>query len=225
MQFFKQLINKLDFLILSDYLLVNLAILISGRGSNMRAILRSIKIGEIRKVDNIIVVSNKLDAAGLKIAAEEFDIKTLTITKDNNNKTEFERKLISILQNNNIFYDNALICLAGFMQILSPTFVKLYENRIMNIHPSLLPSFRGLHAQKQAIDAGVKVSGCTVHFVNNTMDGGPIILQQCVPVYDNDDEISLAERILLEEHKSYVKAIKLFTSKKIFIKDNRVFQN
>lgn len=205
--------------------MVNLAILISGRGSNMKAILESVKRGEIYDVEHIIVISNNVDAPGLKIASEEFGIKTITISKDISKKAEFEIKLIKILENNKIYYNNGLICLAGFMQILSPGFVKLYENRIMNIHPSLLPSFKGLHAQKQAIDAGVKVSGCTVHFVNSVMDSGPIILQQCVPIYDNDTEASLSERILLKEHECYVKAIRLFIKRKIIIRDNKVFLN
>jgi phosphoribosylglycinamide formyltransferase-1 len=110
------------------------------------------------------------------------------------------------------------------MKILSPAFVELYKQRIINVHPSLLPSFKGLHAQKQALLAGVKITGCTVHFVDNSVDSGPIILQYPVPVFDNDDDLSLSERILVKEHEIYVRAIKLLTQKQISVVDNRVIQ-
>ena len=121
------------------------------------------------------------------------------------------------LKKYNIGPHNGLICLAGFMKILSPSFVELYKHRIMNVHPSLLPSFKGFHAQTQALSAGVKITGCTVHFVDNGVDTGPIILQYPVPVYNNDDELSLSERILGKEHEIYVRAIKLFTQKQISV--------
>lgn len=203
--------------------LMNLAIMISGRGSNMKAILESIRREEVRGIGKILVISNKQDALGLKVAEKEFGIKTSTILSDKKDGS-FERTLANELKSNDIDHDTGLICLAGFMKILSPSFVDLYKHRIMNVHPSLLPSFKGLHAQKQALVAGVKISGCTVHFVDNGMDSGPIILQYPVPVYDNDDVLSLSERILVKEHEIYVRAIKLFTLKQISVVENRVVQ-
>jgi len=203
--------------------LINLAIMISGRGSNMQAILESIRRGEVDGIGKIVVVSNKQDASGLKIAEKEYGVKTATILSDIKDES-FESRLNFELKNNDIDHLSGLVCLAGFMKILSPSFVELYKNRIMNVHPSLLPSFKGLHAQKQALLAGVKISGCTVHFVDNGVDSGPIILQYPVPVYDNDDESSLSERILVKEHEIYVRAVKLFTLKQISIVDNRVVQ-
>lgn len=203
--------------------LINLAIMISGRGSNMKAILDSIRRGEVDGIGKILVISNKQDASGLKIAEKEYGVKTATILSDRKDES-FESRLNFELKNNDIDQVNGLVCLAGFMKILSPSFVELYKNRIMNVHPSLLPSFKGRNAQKQALLAGVKISGCTVHFVDNGVDSGPIILQYPVPVYDNDDESSLSERILLKEHEIYVRAVKLFTLKQISIVDNRVVQ-
>ena len=203
--------------------LINLAIIISGRGSNMKAILKSIKNGEVEGIDKILVISNKQDALGLEIAKKKYGVKT-TIVLSNKNDQSFESRLYSELKKNNIGPHNGLICLAGFMKILSPSFVELYKQRIINVHPSLLPSFKGLHAQKQALLAGVKVTGCTVHFVDNGVDTGPIILQHPVRVYDNDDELSLSERILLKEHEIYIKAIKLFTQKQLLVVENRVIQ-
>ncbi|WP_458747572.1 phosphoribosylglycinamide formyltransferase [Candidatus Nitrosocosmicus sp. T] len=197
--------------------------MISGRGSNMKAILESIRGEEVHGIGKILVISNKQDALGLKIAEKEFGIKTSTILSDKKDGS-FERRLVNELTSNNIDPDTGLICLAGFMKILSPSFVDLYKYRIMNVHPSLLPSFKGLRAQKQALVAGVKISGCTVHFVDNGVDSGPIILQYPVPVYDNDDELSLSERILVKEHEIYVRAIKLFTLNQISVVENRVIQ-
>lgn len=203
--------------------LINLAIMISGRGSNMKAILESIRSEEVRGIGKMIVISNKQDALGLKIAEKEFGVKTSTILSDKKDGS-FERRLVDELKNNDIDQGTGLICLAGFMKILSPSFVDLYRHRIMNVHPSLLPSFKGLHAQKQALVAGVKISGCTVHFVDIGVDSGPIILQCPVPVYDNDDELSLSERILVKEHEIYVRAIKLFILKQISVVGNRIVQ-
>ena len=203
--------------------LINLAIMISGRGSNMKAILESIKSGEVGGIDNVLVISNKQDALGLEIAEKEYGVKTITILSTKNDES-FESRIYSELKKNNIGPHNGLICLAGFMKILSPSFVELYKQRIINMHPSLLPSFKGLHAQKQALMAGVKITGCTVHFVDNSVDTGPIILQYPVPVFDNDDELSLSERILIKEHEIYVRAIKLLTQKQISVVENRVIQ-
>ena len=203
--------------------LINLAIMISGRGSNMKAILESIRRGEVEGIGNILIISNKQDALGLEIAEKEFGVTTTTVLSDKNNES-FESRLNSELKKYDIGPHNGLICLAGFMKILSPSFVELYKHRIMNVHPSLLPSFKGLHAQTQALSAGVKITGCTVHFVDNGVDSGPIILQYPVPVYNNDDELSLSERILGKEHEIYVRAIKLFTQKQISVVENRVVQ-
>lgn len=203
--------------------MVNLAILISGRGSNMKSILQAIQSGEIDGVKEVIVVSNRSNAPGLEIAKKEFGVKTLIVLSEEGGQI-YEKKLIEELQRNDIFEHNSLICLAGFMRILNPEFVKAYRNKIVNIHPSLLPSFKGLHAQKQALLAGVKITGCTVHLVDEGMDTGPIILQECVPVYDTDTIDSLSERILIEEHKVYVKALKLLAANKILLKDNRMVQ-
>jgi phosphoribosylglycinamide formyltransferase 1 len=203
--------------------LTNLAIMISGRGSNMKAILESIKRGEVKGIGNTLVISNNQDALGLEIAEKEYGVKTATVLSNKNDES-FESRLKNELNKENIGPHNGLICLAGFMKILSPSFVKLYQHRIMNVHPSLLPSFKGLHAQKQALLAGVKITGCTVHFVDSGVDSGPIILQYPVPVYYNDDEFSLSERILIKEHEIYVRAIKLFTQKQISVVENRVVQ-
>ena len=203
--------------------LINLAIMISGRGSNMKAILESIRRGEVEGIGNILIISNKQDALGLEIAEKEFGVTTTIVLSDKNNES-FESRLNSELKKYDIGPHNGLICLAGFMKILSPSFVELYKHRIMNVHPSLLPSFKGLHAQTQALSAGVKITGCTVHFVDNGVDSGPIILQYPVPVYNNDDELSLSERILVKEHEIYVRAIKLFTQKQISVVENRVVQ-
>ena len=202
---------------------MNLAILISGRGSNMKSLLQAIKLGEIEGIKNVLVVSNKQNAIGLEIANKEFGIRTSVIQPDQSGES-FEKKLITELHNNDIFEHNSLVCLAGFMRILSPEFVNNYRNRILNIHPSLLPAFKGLHAQKQALMAGVKVTGCTVHLVDYGVDSGPIILQKCVPVFDEDSVESLSERILIEEHKTYVKALKLFTLNQLLLKDNKIVQ-
>jgi phosphoribosylglycinamide formyltransferase 1 len=203
--------------------MINLAIMISGRGSNMKAILESIKRGEIRGIGNILVISNKQDALGIEIAKNEYGVKTITLLS-NNYDNSFETRLQNELKKDNIDPQNGLICLAGFMKILSPSFVRMYKHKIMNVHPSLLPSFKGLHAQKQALLAGVNITGCTVHFVDTGVDSGPIILQYPVPVYNNDDESSLSERILIREHEIYIRAIQLFTQKHLSIVENRVFQ-
>ena len=191
----------------------------------MSAILNAIEKREIINVDKIVVISNRVDSIGLQIAKNRLDVSTEIILNKNITKEEFDKRLIRTLKSYEVYPNNGLICLAGFMQILGPFIVNMYKNRILNIHPSLLPSFKGIHAQKQAIDAGVKVSGCTVHFVNTLVDNGPILLQKCVPVFDTDNETSLSDRILIEEHNLYKKAINLFINKKLKFTDNRVFIN
>ena len=181
----------------------------------MESILKAIKKQRI-PINPSIVISNKPDAKGLKIA-EKLGVKTLVIdSKEYKNKRiQYDKKIIKELEKNGVTPRNGLVCLAGFMRIISPHFIKKYKNRIFNIHPALLPAYPGLNAQKQAIQNGAKVSGCTVHFVDEGIDSGPIILQSVVKVRNNDNEKTLSKRILIEEHKIYPEAVKLFAKKKI----------
>ena len=181
-----------------------LAVLVSGRGSNLQAIIDSIEREELNAHISIVISSTR-DAMALK-RAEKHGIKTIFIdpTAYLNNK-EYDKALIEKLKKFSI----DLICLAGYMRILGEEVIQTFKEKIINIHPSLLPAFPGLNAQKQAIVHGVKFSGCTVHFVDSGVDSGPIILQTAVPVYDNDDEKSLSKRILEQEHYLYPKAINM----------------
>ena len=179
-----------------------IAILISGRGSNMKNIIEACNNKKLSSSVNL-VVSNKSNAYGLKVA-NKYKIKTHILDSKNLATENFEILLDKILKKNNI----NLICLAGFMQILSKDFVKKWPKMILNIHPSILPHFRGLNAQKQAIENNAKYSGCTVHFVNEVMDGGEIIDQKIVNISTHDDEDSLSKKILKEEHKLYIKVLK-----------------
>ena len=195
--------------------MTNLAILISGRGSNMEAILGAIASEKIKNVVPRVVISNKFTAAGLRTASEEFGIPTKVIPDAGLEGWNYDRHVEDVLSQYSVTSEDCLICLAGFMRIISPEFVRKYKMRIFNIHPSLLPSFPGLHAQRQAIEYGVKVSGCTVHFVEEGLDSGPILLQRAVSVLDSDTEESLSARILEQEHILYPKAIRLFCEGKI----------
>jgi phosphoribosylglycinamide formyltransferase-1 len=183
----------------------------------MEAILRAIKRKKI-PIKPAIVISNRPDAKGLKIA-KRLGVKTEVIESKGfkGSRVEYDKKIISVLIKNGVTQKNGLVCLAGFMRIISPDFVKKYKNKIINIHPALLPSFPGLDAQKQAIKHGSKYSGCTVHFVNSGVDSGPIILQMVVKVLDDDTEETLAKRILEKEHQAYPEAVKLFAENKIKI--------
>ncbi len=201
--------------------LINLAIIISGRGSNMTSILSSIQKGKIQNVVPKVVISNNPDALGVDIAKKQFGIPTEIILPQGKKGWEYDSEIVTVLKKYEILKSNGLICLAGYMKILSKEFIHQYPFRIMNIHPALLPSFPGLHAQKQAIDYGVKISGCTVHFVDSGIDTGPIILQEPVPVYSEDTEDTLSKRILEIEHKLYPKAITLLANDRITIK-NRI---
>ena len=187
----------------------------------MESILKAIKKQRI-PINPSIVISNKPDAKGLKIA-EKLGVKTLIIdSKEYKNKrTQYDKKIIKELEKNGVTSRNGLVCLAGFMRIISPYFINKYKNRILNIHPALLPAYPGLNAQKQAIQNGAKVSGCTVHFVDEGVDSGPIILQSVVKVRNNDNEKTLSKRILIEEHKIYPEAVKLFARKKIRLSGKR----
>ena len=187
-----------------------LAVLVSGRGSNLQAIIDSIDREEL-DAHLSIVISNTKDAMALK-RAEKHGIKTIFIDPSTYlNSKEYDKALLLKLKEFSI----DLICLAGYMRILGEEVIQTFEKKIINIHPSLLPAFPGLNAQKQAINHGVKFSGCTVHFVDSGVDSGPIILQTVVPVYDNDDEKSLSKRILEQEHYLYPKAIKMIQENKI----------
>ena len=187
-----------------------LAVLVSGRGSNLQAIIDSIDREEL-DAHLSIVISNTKDAMALK-RAEKHGIKTIFIDPSTYlNSKEYDKALVLKLKEFSI----DLICLAGYMRILGEEVIQTFEKKIINIHPSLLPAFPGLNAQKQAINHGVKFSGCTVHFVDSGVDSGPIILQTVVPVYDNDDEKSLSKRILEQEHYLYPKAIKMIQENKI----------
>jgi len=205
-----------------NILLLKLAILISGRGSNMQAILNSIKKQSI-PINPVIVISNKPTARGLRIA-KRYGVKTEIVESKGfqGSRWEYDQKIIRILSKYGITSKNSLICLAGFMRILSPKFIKKYKNCILNIHPAILPAFPGLDAQKQAIDYGVKYSGCTVHFVDDGIDTGPILVQSMIQIKNDDTEETLAKRILAKEHKAYPEAVRLIAEKKIKIIGRKV---
>ncbi|CDM64636.1 phosphoribosylglycinamide formyltransferase [Pyrinomonas methylaliphatogenes] len=179
-----------------------IAVLISGRGSNMLALVRAARDGAIPNAQIVVVISDRADAPGLKLAAEQ-GIETLVIERRGRSRADHEREIIAALRARHV----DLVCLAGYMRLLSPVFIEAYRWRTLNIHPSLLPSFPGLDAQRQALEHGVKWTGCTVHFVDETLDGGPIIEQRVVPVLDDDTVETLSARILAEEHKAYPAAV------------------
>ncbi len=177
----------------------------------MDAILSAIKSGRIQNVKPSVVISNNPDAAGLRIASEKYAVPTIVISPEGLKGWEYDKRVVAALQQRGVTPESGLVCLAGFMRILSTEFVRTYKMRVLNIHPALLPSFPGLHAQKQAIQYGVKVSGCTVHFVDEGVDSGPVILQKAVPVLDGDTEETLSARILEQEHELYPEAVRLFS--------------
>ena len=183
----------------------------------MEAILKSIQRKKI-PINPAIVISNRADARGLKIA-QKLGVKTEIIESKGfkGSRWDYDKKIITVLTKNGVTQKNGLVCLAGFMRIISPEFVKKYKNKIINIHPALLPSFSGLDAQKQAVEYGSKYSGCTVHFVDSGVDTGPIILQKIVKISDEDTEETLAKRILAQEHQAYPEAVRLFAENKIKI--------
>jgi len=183
----------------------------------MEYILKSIKKDMI-PIKPIIVISNKPDARGLNIA-KKLGVKTEVIESQGIKGVswDYDKKIVAVLEKHNVTQKNGLICLAGFMRIMSPEFIRYFKGRIMNIHPAILPSFPGLHSQKQALDHGARYSGCTVHFVDESVDTGPIILQAVVQIKDDDTEETLSKRILAKEHKIYPEAIKLFVEGRIKI--------
>ncbi|HJS98390.1 MAG TPA: phosphoribosylglycinamide formyltransferase [Terriglobales bacterium] len=179
----------------------NLGILLSGRGSNFQAISDSVTAGRIR-ADIAMVISNRAEAPGIELARQR-GLDARIIPSKGKQRELHDAEVVAALQEKKV----DLVCLAGYMRLLSPWFVRQFPNRILNIHPSLLPAFPGLEAQKQALEYGAKVSGCTVHFVDEQLDHGAIILQKTVPVLDSDDEHTLAARILEQEHLAYTEAI------------------
>ena len=181
----------------------------------MKAILNAIEKQKI-PIKPAVVISNKSSARGLKIA-QNLGIQTEIIESKGfeGNRWEYDQKIIVVLNKYEVTPKNSLICLAGFMRILSPEFIKKFKNRILNVHPSILPAFPGLDAQRQAIESGVSHSGCTVHFVDEGVDTGPILVQEIVKIKNDDTEETLSKRILAKEHKAYVKAVKLIAEKKI----------
>ena len=201
---------------------LKIGILVSGKGTNLEAIIESYKNNELGEVEISVVISNKLNTSAIE-KAKKHNIDTLIIEqKKNNNSKLYDEILYKSLVNKGVTKENGLVVLAGFMKILSPWFIDQFKNRIINIHPSILPSFTGLKAQKQAIECGVKVSGCTVHFVTADLDSGPIILQESVKIKEGDTIETLSKKILVEEHKIYSKAIMLFAKKKLRIKGKKV---
>ena len=188
----------------------------------MEAILKAIKKQKI-PIKPSVIISNNPDARGLKIAAK-LGVKTEVVESKSfkGSRTDYDKKLISKLVENGVTQRNGIVCLAGFMRIISPYFIKKYRNRILNIHPSLLPAYPGLNAQKKALENGAKYSGCTVHFVEEGVDSGPILLQAIVKVNYSDTEDKLSKRILSKEHKIYPQAVNLVARKKIRIVGRRV---
>jgi phosphoribosylglycinamide formyltransferase-1 len=195
----------------------NLGILLSGRGSNFVAIADSIAAGRIPDARIAVVISNRADAPGLE-GARQRGLNALVISSNGKRREEHDREVVAALLDNKV----DLICLAGYMRLLSPWFVQQFPARILNIHPSLLPAFPGLEAQLQAFAYGVRVSGCTVHFVDEELDHGAILVQKTVPVLDSDDEHTLAARILEQEHIAYPEAINLVLEGKVDIAGRRI---
>lgn len=195
-----------------------IAILLSGRGSNFEAIADSVAAGRI-PAEIAVVLSNRPGAPGIAKAVER-GLPTLVIPSKGLEREEYDQRVVSELQARQV----DLVCLAGFMRLLSPMFIRAFPNRILNIHPALLPAFTGLEGQRQAFEHGVKISGCTVHFVDENLDAGPIILQAAVPVEDDDTVETLAERILRQEHRLYSEAINLVLADSLRIEGRRVLR-
>ena len=194
-----------------------IAVLLSGRGSNFVALADSVAAGRIPNAEIAIVISNREGAPGID-KAKERGIPTKVIPSKGLEREAYDRQVVAVLND----HKADLICLAGYMRLLSPYFVASFPNRILNIHPSLLPSFPGLESQRQALEYGVKFAGCTVHFVDENLDAGPIVLQAVIPVRDEDTEVTLSERILAEEHRIYSEAVKIVLDGKYRIAGRRV---
>ncbi len=196
-----------------------IGVLLSGRGSNFEALAESVAAGRIPNAEIAIVISNREGAPGIE-RAESRGIRTRVIPSKGLERETYDRQVAAVLEEHKI----DLICLAGYMRLLSPYFVAKFPNRVLNIHPSLLPSFPGLESQRQALEYGVKFAGCTVHFVDENLDAGPIILQSVVPVKDDDTEESLNVRILKEEHRIYSEAVRIVLEGKYKIVGRRVLR-
>jgi phosphoribosylglycinamide formyltransferase 1 len=196
-----------------------LGVLLSGRGSNFEALADSVAAGRIPDAQVAIVIANREGAQGIDSAAAR-GVPTLVLPSRGLEREVYDRQVVAALRENKV----DLVCLAGYMRLLSPYFVQSFPQRILNIHPSLLPSFPGLESQRQAIEYGVKFAGCTVHFVDENLDAGPIILQSVVPVLDSDTEDSLSEKILREEHRIYSQAVKIVLEGRFKIEGRRVIQ-
>jgi phosphoribosylglycinamide formyltransferase-1 len=196
---------------------MNIAVLVSGRGSNLQAMIDSIENGYLKA--RISVVISDIENAYALLRAKKHGIEAVFVDPEKYSSKEFyEKQVLAVLKKHNA----ELILLAGYMKILGKTLLLAYKDRILNIHPALLPAFSGLHAQKQAFEYGVKVAGCTVHFVDETLDGGAIILQRCVEVKEDDTDETLADRILEQEHKIYPEAVKLFVENRLRIEGRKV---
>ncbi len=196
---------------------MKIGVLISGRGSNMSALIEAVKTGKIPNSEIAVVISDKQDAAGLQKAREK-GMETIIIERRNRTRREHDAETIAELKKRSV----ELVCLAGYMRLLSAEFIEAFRNKIINIHPSLLPCFPGLDAQRQAFEYGVKFSGCTIHFVDEGLDSGAIIAQKVVPVWDYDTPETLAARILEQEHQLYSEAVAKIVSGKYEIKGRRV---
>ncbi len=196
-----------------------IGVLLSGRGSNFVALADSVDGGRIPDAEIALVLSNREGAAGIE-RAKERGLPTRVISSKGLEREVFDRQVVGALRESNV----DLICLAGYMRLLSPFFVAAFPRGILNIHPSLLPSFPGLESQRQALEYGVKFAGCTVHFVDENLDAGPIVLQAVVPVNDGDTDATLSERILAEEHRIYSEAVKIVLEGKFKIAGRRVLQ-
>ncbi len=194
-----------------------IGVLLSGRGSNFEALADSVAAGNIPGAEIAVVVSNREGAPGIE-KAKERGIAARVIPSKGLEREVYDRQVVAVLNEHKV----DLVCLAGYMRLLSPFFVASFPNRILNIHPSLLPSFPGLESQRQALEYGVKFAGCTVHFVDENLDAGPIVLQATVPVRDDDTEETLASRILAEEHRIYTEAVRIVLEGKYKIVGRRV---
>jgi phosphoribosylglycinamide formyltransferase-1 len=195
---------------------LRIGILLSGRGSNFLAIAESIRTGKLKGVEIAVVISNVAEAEGIR-KAQEMGLVCHVFVSKGRKRQEHDAEMIACLWAHGV----DLVCLAGYMRLLSPVFVTSFPNRVLNIHPSLLPAFPGLEAQQQAFDYGVKIAGCTVHFVDDRLDHGVIVLQKAIPVLESDDAHSLAVRILAEEHVAYSEAIGLVASGEYEIRGRR----
>jgi len=198
----------------------NIGILLSGRGSNFEAIAANVVSGKIPDARIAIVISNRENAGGIE-TARRLNLETRVIPSKGRAREDHDRAVVEVLQQ----HDVDLVCLAGYMRLLSPWFVKQFPRQILNIHPSLLPAFPGLEAQEQAFAYGVKVTGCTVHFVDEELDHGPIVVQRAIPVLQTDDEKTLAARILEQEHIAYTDAVNVVLAGKVSIVGRRLVQS